>query len=81
MRMYQILEDRIVEDNTEEIIGKKIMVAKEVGVGLEKGHFRGIIIIAGMTGTQAIVDQDQDQEQVQIEIELVVISVGNMTIS
>ena len=46
----KILEDRIVEENIEVIIGKKVIAEKEVGVGLEKNHFQGIkTIIEGMT--------------------------------
>ena len=41
------LEDKIVEENIEVIIGKKIIAEKEVGVGLEKDHFQ-VIIIEGM---------------------------------
>ena len=41
--LIKILEDRIVE-NTGLIIGMKIMVEAEVGVGLGKGHFQEITI-------------------------------------
>ena len=41
----KILEDRITEGNTEIIIGMKITAEKEVGVGLGKDNFQGIIII------------------------------------
>ena len=41
----KILEDRIVGENIEVIIGMKITAEKEVGVGLEKDLFQGIIII------------------------------------
>ena len=41
----KILEDRIVEENTEVIIQMKIIVEKEVRVGVEKDHCLGIIII------------------------------------
>ena len=34
------LEDRIVEENIKVIVGIKTIVEKEVGVGLEKGHFK-----------------------------------------
>ena len=44
----KILEDRIVEENIEVIIGMKIIPEKEVGVGLGKDHFQGILIIEGM---------------------------------
>ena len=40
----KILEDRIVEEDIEEIIGMKIITEKEVGVGLEKDYFQRIII-------------------------------------
>ena len=43
----KILKDRI-EENIEVIIGMKIIVEKEVGVGLAKDHFQGILIIKGM---------------------------------
>ena len=42
---YKTLEDRIVEENIEVIIGMKGIAEKEAGVGLEKEHFQGIIII------------------------------------
>ena len=48
VRKYQILKDRI-EENIGVIIGMKIIVGKEVGVGLEKDHFQGILIIDGIT--------------------------------
>ena len=41
----RILEDRIVEENIEVIIGKKVIAVKEVGVSPEKDHFQVIIII------------------------------------
>ena len=44
-----ILKDRIIEKDIEEIIGMKIIAEKEVGVGLGKDHFQGILIIEGMT--------------------------------
>ena len=75
------MEDRIVEQNIKVIIGMKLIAEREVGVGLEKDHFQGIIIIIeGMIEVYAIVDQGQDQEQVQIEIESGVISVENIII-
>ena len=43
----RILEDRIVEENIEVIIGMRIIAEKEVGVGLGKDHFQGILIIEG----------------------------------
>ena len=73
------LEDRIIEEDIEEIIGMKIITEKEVEVDLEKDIWT--IIAEGETGVVVIVDQDQDQEQVQIEIELGVINVENMIIS
>ena len=69
----KILEDRIVEENIEAIIGMKITVERKVGVDLEKDHFQGIIIIEGMIEAQVISDQSSDQEQVQRVIELGVI--------
>ena len=56
----KILEDKVVEENIEEIIGMNIIVEKDVGVGLEKDHFQGILLIEGTTEVQAIVDQGQD---------------------
>ena len=45
----KILEERIVEENTEVIIGIKLIAEREVGVGLEKHHFQEMIIsIEGM---------------------------------
>ena len=38
----KILEDNIVEENTEVIIEMKIIAEKEVGVGLGKDHFLGL---------------------------------------
>ena len=58
----------------------KIIAEKEVGVGLEKDHFQGILIIEGTTKAQTTVDKDQDQEQVQIEIELYILNVEIMII-
>ena len=49
-----------MEENIEEIIGMKTIVEKEVGVGLGKDHFQGILITEGMTEAQATVDQGQD---------------------
>ena len=77
----KILEGKTVEENTEVIIRMKIIAEKEVGVGLGKDHFQGIlIIIEGTIEVLAIVEQGQDQQQVEIEIELGAISVENMTI-
>ena len=64
------MENRIVEENIEVIIGMKITAENQVGVGLEKDHFQGILIIKGMIETQVIVDQGQDQEGVQVEISI-----------
>ena len=50
MRLYQILEDRIVEENIEEIIEMKIIAEKDIGVRLQTGHFQGILIIEGTIG-------------------------------
>ena len=76
----KILEDRIIEEDIEEIIGMKIITEKELGVGLGKDCI-WTIVIEGKIGVVVIVDQDQDQEQVQIETELGVISVENMITS
>ena len=38
-----------MEEDIEEIIGMRIITEKEVGVGLEKDHFQGILIIEEMT--------------------------------
>ena len=62
--------------NIEEILETRVMVQKEVEVGLEKDHIQ--MIVGGETGVVVIVDQHQDQEQVQIKIELGAINVGNM---
>ena len=40
----KILEDRIVEQNIEVIIGMKILAEKEVGVGLEKVLYNAILM-------------------------------------
>ena len=37
-----------IEENIEVIIGMEIIEEKDVGVGLEKDHFQGILIIEGM---------------------------------
>ena len=78
MTTYRNLEDRIIEEDTEEIIGMRIITEKEVEVSLQKDIQT---VVEGETGVVVIVDQGQDQEQVQIEIELGVISVENMIIS
>ena len=41
----KILEDRIVEEDKEEIIEMKFVIEKDVGEGLEKDHFQDTIII------------------------------------
>ena len=71
------MEDRIEEEDIEEIIRNKIIKEKEAEVGLEKGHMQ-TIIAEGETVVVVIVDQGQDQEQVHIGIELSVISVESM---
>ena len=43
------MKDKITEENIEEIIGVKIMIKKEVDLGLGKDHFQGIPIIEEMT--------------------------------
>ena len=48
LEQTKILEDRIVGENIEVIIELKITAEKEIGVGLEEGHFQGILIIEGM---------------------------------
>ena len=50
-----------------------MIITKEVGIGLEKGHSQ--TISEEMTGVAVIVGQGQEQEQVLIETELGVISV------
>ena len=44
----KILKDRIEED-IEVSMWMKIITEKEVGVGLEKDHFQGILVIGEMT--------------------------------
>ena len=47
--LTNISEDKIVEENTEVIIGMEVIAEKEVGVGLGKDHFQGkTIIVEGM---------------------------------
>ena len=58
------MEDRIVEEDIEEIIEMKSIIEREVEVGLEKDTQT----IIGEMGVVVIVDQGQDQEQGQIEI-------------
>ena len=72
----KILEDRIVEQDTEEIMRMKNITEKEVEVGLKKDIWT--IIVEGEIGVVVIMDQGHYQKQVQIEIELGVISVENM---
>ena len=75
----KISEDRMTQEDVEEIIDVRAMTEKKVGVGLEKDHIW--IIIGGEIGVVIIVDQNQDQGKEQIEIELCVISIGNMITS
>ena len=70
-----MIENRITEEDIEEII--EMIIMKEVEVGLEKDSFQ--IISEGMTEAVAV-DLDEIQELVLIEIGLDVISVGNMII-
>ena len=44
----KVLDDRIVGKNIEVILRMKIIAEKKVGVGPEKDHFQGIIIIEGI---------------------------------
>ena len=44
MRVYQILGDRIVEEDIEEIIEMKIITEKEVDVYLEKDYYQREIV-------------------------------------
>ena len=44
-RSYQDFRRKIIEKNTEVIIGMKVIAEKEVGVGVGKDHFQGIMII------------------------------------
>ena len=76
----KISEDRITEENIEVTREMKATAEREVGVGLEKGHFQEVMVavIEGMIEVQVIADQGQDQEQAQIGIELDVISVESM---
>ena len=61
------MEDKAVQESIGiTLIEMTIMI--EVGIGLEKGHFPGIMTIIEL-GVQAIVDQGQDLEPVEIEIE------------
>ena len=71
-----ILEDRIIEVHIEETI--EMIITKEVGVGLEKGHIQ--VISEEMTGVVVIEGWGKDQEWVLIETELGVVSVENMII-
>ena len=59
-KCIKILKDRIVKGNIVEITGMKIIAEKEIGAGLEKDHFHGILLIEGMTEAQTTVDQGQD---------------------
>ena len=55
----RISEDRIAEENIDMIIGMIVIVEREVGVDVEKGHFQEIIavIIEGTIEVQATIDQ------------------------
>ena len=65
--MLGIMEDKTVEESTGiTLIEMTIMI--EVGIGLEKGCFPGIMTVIELE-VQVIVDQGQDLEPVQIEIE------------
>ena len=66
-----------MEVDIEETI--EMIIMKEVGVDLEKGHIK--VISEEMTGVVVIAGPSQDQDQVLIETELGVISVQNMIIS
>ena len=70
----RMIEVKIIEVDTEKIIGMIIM--KEVGLGL--GIDGTLIILEGMI--EVIVCLDQVQEQVAKEIEVDAINVGNMII-
>ena len=76
----KILEERIIEEDKEEMIGMKMITQKEVGVGLEKDHIQTIIAEVE-TEIVVIVDQGQDQEQVEIETALGIINVWKMITS
>ena len=54
------MENRIIEEDIEEIIGMKITTEKKVDIGLEKDHIW--TITEGDTGIVVTVDQGQDQE-------------------
>ena len=73
----KILEDKIIEVDTEETI--EVIITKLVEVGLEKGHTQ--IILEEMTEVMVAEGQGQDQVQVKIEIILGIISAENMIIS
>ena len=62
----QILGDRTIEEDIEEMIGMRIMTEKEIGVGLEKDHIQ--TTVEGETRVVVIVYQGQDQGWVQIGI-------------
>ena len=66
-KVQEIMEDKTVEERIGiALIEMKIMI--EVGIGLEKGCFPGIMTVIEL-GVQAIVDKGEDLEPVQIEIE------------
>ena len=57
---------KIVEESIR-IIVIEIMATTEAGIGLEKDHFQGIMVVTEIE-VQTIVDQDQDPELVPIGI-------------
>ena len=66
-KIQEIMEDKAVEES----IGTTLIemtITIEVGIGLEKGHFPGIMTVIEL-GVQTIVDQGQDLQPVQIEME------------
>ena len=66
-KIQEIMEGKTVEESIGiTLIEMRILI--EVGIGLEKGCFPGIVTIIEL-GVQAIVNQGQDLEPVQIDIE------------
>ena len=61
------MEAKAAEESIE-ITVIKMIVMKEVGIGLEKGHFPETMTVIEL-GVQAIVDQGQDLELIQTGIE------------
>ena len=57
--MYQNFERQNSRGEHRGITGMKIIVEKEVGVGLKKDHFQEILIIEGRTKVQPTIDQGQ----------------------